>query len=319
MTIKGMPTEEILLAGNAACQGCPASVALRIAFKALGKNTIMVVIASCTSVLQSPFPSSAFDIPVLNMAFATGGAAASGVSAAVNALMKQGVFDEKPTVLVWAGDGGTYDIGIQALSGAAERNADFIYVCYNNEAYSNTGTQRSGATPYGAWTTNTVEGKKEWRKDIAQIMTSHNIPYAATVSLAYYKDAYQKFLKAKSIKGTRYIEILAPCPPGWRFSSKDMIKVSKLAVQSGMWLLYEYENGHTSYTSGTKRLIEGRAELKPVDEYMGFQGRYGHLFSEEGDERVREIQERVNGLFENLRFVYKLKQNIMDIELSQRA
>jgi pyruvate ferredoxin oxidoreductase beta subunit len=315
--LRDFTEEELLLQGNAACQGCPASVALRVAFKALGRNTLMVVIASCTSVLQSPFPESALDVPVLNMAFASGGAVASGISAAADRLVKQGVLDEKPTILVWAGDGGTYDIGIQALSGAAERSADLIYVCYNNEVYSNTGTQRSGATPYAAWTTNTVAGKQEWRKDIAQIMVAHNIPYVATCSLAYPTDIYRKFAKAKEIKGTRYIEILAPCPPGWKFPSAYTIKVSRLAVQTGMWLLYEHEEGKTTYTTGTRRIIMGQSKLKPVEEYLELQGRFRHLFQPERDEeRIKEIQARINHIFETLQFTHKMKEHIMDIELA---
>ncbi len=316
MRLKDFPEEEMFLQGSAACAGCPGSMALRVAFKALGRNTLLVVIASCTSVFQSPFPYSALDLPVLNMAFASGGAVASGVSAAVNRLVKNGTFTERPTVLVWAGDGGTYDIGIQALSGAAERNADFIYVCYNNEAYSNTGTQRSGATPYAAWTTNTVSGKQEWRKDVAQIMVAHDLPYMATASLAYPTDFFKKMQKAASIRGTKYIEILAPCPPGWKFPSDSTVKVSRLAVQTGVWLLYEYENGKTSYTAGTKRIIEGHSELVPVSEYLDLQGRFRHLFAgEEADKRVAEYQERIDGLFDNLRFASKMREHIMDLEI----
>ncbi len=316
MRLKDFPEEELFLQGSAACAGCPGSMALRVAFKALGRNTLLVVIASCTSVLQSPFPYSALDLPVLNMAFASGGAAASGVAAAVNRLVKKGVFTERPTVLVWAGDGGTYDIGIQALSGAAERNADFIYVCYNNEAYSNTGTQRSGATPYAAWTTNTISGKQEWRKDVAQIMVAHDLPYVATASLAYPTDFFKKMRKAASIRGTKYIEMLAPCPPGWKFPSDSTVKVSRLAVQAGVWLLYEYENGRTRYTAGTKRIIEGSSELVPVSEYLKLQGRFRHLFpGEEADRRVAEYQERVDGLFDNLRFASKMREHLMDLEI----
>jgi pyruvate ferredoxin oxidoreductase beta subunit len=316
MRLRDLPEEELFLQGSAACQGCPGSMALRVAFKALGRNTLMVVIASCTSVLQSPFPYSALDLPVLNMAFASGGAVASGISAAVERLTRKGVFEERPTILVWAGDGGTYDIGIQALSGAAERDADFIYVCYNNEAYSNTGTQRSGATPYAAWTTNTVTGKKEWRKDVAQIMVAHDLPYVATASLAYPMDFYQKMVKARSIKGTKYIEMLAPCPPGWKFPSDSTVKVSKLAVQTGLWLLYEYEKGKINYTGDTRRIIEEHAELKPVEEYLQLQGRFRHLFHPSRDEkRISEYQRRITNLFDALRFSYKFKEHIMDLEI----
>ncbi len=316
MRLKDFPEEELFLKGSAACAGCPGSMALRVAFKALGRNTLLVVIASCTSVLQSPFPYSALGVPVLNMAFATGGATGSGVAAAVEHLLKKGILRERPNVLVWAGDGGTYDIGIQALSGAAERGEDFIYVCYNNEAYSNTGTQRSGATPYAAWTSNTISGKREWRKDVAQIMVAHDLPYVATASLAYPTDFFNKMRKAASIRGTKYIEMLAPCPPGWKFPSDSTVRVSRLAVQTGVWLLYEHENGRTAYTAGTKRIIEGQSELLPVSEYLKAQGRFRHLFrGGEEDERVRDYQKRIDEVFDNLRFASRLRERLMDLEI----
>ncbi|MBN2026838.1 MAG: pyruvate synthase subunit beta [Actinobacteria bacterium] len=318
MRLRDFPEDEVFLQGSAACQGCPGSAALRVAFKALGRNTILAVIASCTSVFQSPFPLSALDIPTINMAFATGGAVASGITAAADRLVARGDFEEKPTVLAWAGDGGTYDIGIQALSGAAERNTDFIYVCYNNEAYSNTGTQRSGATPFAAWTTNTTKGKGEWRKDIAQIMVAHGVPYVATASLAYPTDMYNKFAKAKEIKGTRYIEIQAPCPPGWKFPSSHTIKVARMAVQSGMWMLYEHERGKTSYSAGTQRIIQGQSRRVPVEEYLEVQGRFRHLFYPQKDEeKIADIQRRIDHIFETLQFTHKMKEHIMDIELAQ--
>jgi pyruvate ferredoxin oxidoreductase beta subunit len=293
--LSDLSEEELFLAGSVACQGCPSSLALRIAFKALGRNTMLVVVASCTSVLQGSYPHSSIDLPLMNTAFATGGAAASGVSAGVKALVKKGELEEEPTVLVWAGDGGTYDIGIQSLSGAAERETDFIYVCYNNEMYSNTGTQRSGATPLGAWTTTTPGGKAQHRKDIAQIMIAHRIPYVATVSLAYPLDFYQKMLKAKEIQGTKYIEILAPCPPGWKFPPSQMIEVSRMAVQSGMWLLYEHEDGETRFTSTTKRILEGKVKRKPVKEYLERQGRFRDVLqSERGQEAEDMLEEEVS-------------------------
>lgn len=301
MRLANLTEEELFLAGSTACQGCPASLGLRIAFKALGKNTMLIVVASCTSVLQGSYPYSALNVPVMNVAFATGGASASGMVAGLRALVKRGELEEEPTVLVWAGDGGTYDIGIQSLSGAAEREENFIYVCYNNEMYSNTGTQRSGATPLGAWTTTTPGGKPQQRKDIAQIMVAHRIPYVATASLAFPLDFYQKMAKAKDIEGTKYIELLAPCPPGWKFPSDQMIRVSRLAVQTGMWLLYESENGRTRFTGATKRIVEGKLKKRPVADYLEVQGRFsGILASEAGKEAERllelEIEESIDRL-----------------------
>jgi len=302
VNFKDLPEEEIFLKGSVACQGCPSSLGLRIALKALGRNTILIVVASCTSVLQGSYPFSALNLPLMNVAFATGGASASGIAAGIKALKKRGEITEEPTVLVWAGDGGTYDIGIQSLSGAAERETDFIYVCYNNEMYSNTGTQRSGATPLGAWTTTTPAGKVQHRKDIAQIMISHRIPYVATVSLAYPLDFYQKMLRAKSIKGTRYIELLAPCPPGWKFPPSQTIEVSRMAVQSGMWLLYEHENGETRFTAATKRILDGKVKRRPVKDYLEIQGRFSNLLSSnEGKDAERKLEEEVSNSIRRLK------------------
>ncbi|MCK5257917.1 MAG: pyruvate synthase subunit beta, partial [Thermoplasmatales archaeon] len=192
MAIKNLPVEECMIPGSAACPGCPATMALRIVFKALGKNTVMVVPACCTAVIESLYPNTSFDVPVMNIAFEAAAAGASGVEAA---LRQQGKGDT--TVVAWAGDGGTYDIGIQALSGALERQTNFIYICYNNQIYSNTGVQRSGATPYGAWTTTTVGGKTEFRKEMGEIIQAHHIPYAAQACVSYPEDLYNKLKKAK--------------------------------------------------------------------------------------------------------------------------
>ena len=186
MALKDLPTEECILQGNAACPGCPATIGLRIVLKALGKNTVMVIPACCTAVIESLYPYTSFGVPVMNIAFEAAAAGASGVEAAFR---QQGKTDT--TVVAWAGDGGTYDIGIQALSGAFERQTNFIYVCYNNQIYSNTGIQRSGATPYGAWTTTTVGGKTEFRKEMGEIIQAHHPPYAAQACISYPEDLYK--------------------------------------------------------------------------------------------------------------------------------
>ena len=237
MAIKDLPTEECYLPGSASCPGCPATMALRIVYKALGKNTMMIVPACCTAVIESLHPHTSFDIPTMNIAFEAAAAGASGVEAG---LRMQGKSDT--TVVAWAGDGGTYDIGIQALSGALERQTNFIYICYNNQIYSNTGIQRSGATPYAAWTTTTVGGKTEFRKEMGEIIRAHHIPYAAQACISYPEDLYKKIMKAKKIKGPKYIEIFSPCPPGWRFSMERTVEMGILAVETGAWALYEYEN-----------------------------------------------------------------------------
>lgn len=201
-----MIESEYLLPGSAACHGCPAAMCLRVVLRALEGKAVVVVPASCSSVIMGVYPHSALNVPVFNSAFAASAAVAAGIRAGLD------FYGEEGEVVVWAGDGGTYDIGLQSLSGAAERGEDILYICYNNEMYSNTGVQRSGATPYGAWTTTTVGGKREHRKDVAEILMAHNVPYIATASAGFLNDLYKKVRKAREIKGFRYIEILAPCP-----------------------------------------------------------------------------------------------------------
>ncbi|MCD6108429.1 MAG: 3-methyl-2-oxobutanoate dehydrogenase subunit beta [Thermoplasmata archaeon] len=289
MAIKDFPIEEYVLPGSAACPGCPSTMGLRTVLKALGKNTILTIPACCTSVIQSWYPHTSFKVPILNIAFEAAAAAASGVVAALKKLGEEDV-----NVVVWAGDGGTYDIGLQALSGAIERQTNFIYICYNNQIYSNTGIQRSGATPYAAWTTTTVKGKKEFRKDMGEIILAHHPPYAATACISYPEDLYNKVKKAMGIKGPKYIEILAPCPPGWRFSMDKTVELGKLAVETGAWILYEYENGKLSFNGISKSIAEGKYKPKPVEDWLKLQGRFSHLFKPEKDEvRINAIKEHV--------------------------
>ena len=300
MAIKDIPVEECYIPGSAACPGCPATMAMRIVFKAIGKNMIMVVPACCTAVIESLHPKTSFNIPTMNIAFEAAAAGASGVEAA---LRQQGKNDT--TVVAWAGDGGTYDIGIQALSGALERNTNFIYICYNNQIYSNTGIQRSGATPYAAWTTTTVGGKTEFRKEMGEIIQAHHIPYAAQACIAYPEDLYNKVKKAKSIKGPKYIEIMAPCPPGWRFGMEKTVEMGTLAVETGAWALYEYENDKVSFNGKSKLILEGKIKRKSIEEWIRYQGRFGHLFKPKKDiKRIKEIEDHIDKLWERYRSCY---------------
>ncbi|MBN1343438.1 MAG: pyruvate synthase subunit beta [Phycisphaerae bacterium] len=271
--------KELWLKGNGTCPGCSLSLSLRWALKALGPNTCVVAPASCTNVVVGLYPRSASGVPFTNMVFAGGAAAASGIKAAMRARGHG-----ETNVLVWAGDGGTFDIGIQALSGAAERGDDVIYVCYDNEAYMNTGTQRSGGTPFGAITTTTPAGKKEHKKDLMAIMAGHHLDYLATACSAYPLDLYEKLLKAKRHRGLKFIHLLAPCPPGWRFQPRHAPKVGKLAVQTGMWILYEIEHGRMQLTGPSKRLAESDAKPKRLSEYLEIQGRFrraqGEIYQE---------------------------------------
>jgi pyruvate ferredoxin oxidoreductase beta subunit len=212
-------------------------------------------------------------------------AAASGIVAALRQRKIEDI-----TVVGWAGDGGTVDIGIQALSGAAERETDFIYICYDNEAYGNTGMQRSGATPYGAWTTTTPSGKRERKKDMPLIMAAHRIPYVATACPSYPIDLVNKLRKAKEIKGTKYIHILAPCPTGWRYDTSKTVELGRLAVQTGLWALYEVEYGKFKLNPPSDRLIE-KAKRKPIKEYFALQGRFRTLTDEDLEKIQRWVDE----------------------------
>ena len=271
--------------GNTACAGCGAAISLRLLFKALGNKVILVVPACCTSVIPGPFPYTSFAVPVQNILFEATGATASGV---VAALRQRGIKDV--TVVGWAGDGGTFDIGIQALSGAAERGTDFIYICYDNEAYGNTGVQRSGATPYGAWTTTTPSGKKERKKRITMIMAAHRIPYVATACPSYPMDFINKLRKAKEMKGTRFIHILSPCPTGWRYDTSKTIEIGRLAVQTGMWVLFEIENGKFKLNPPSSGLVD-KAKRKPVREYLKLQGRFRNLTESDIEKIQRMVDE----------------------------
>lgn len=284
VTIKELPREEYLLKGHAACAGCGPAVSLRLLLKTLGRKVILVVPACCTTVIQGPYPYTSSAVPLQNILFESAAAGASGIVAA----LKQRKIDDV-TVVSWAGDGGTVDIGIQALSGAAERGTDFIYICYDNEAYGNTGMQRSGATPYGAWTTTTPTGKRERKKDMPLIMAAHRIPYVATTCTSYPLDFVNKVRKAREIKGTKYIHLLAPCPTGWRYDTSKTIELGKLAVLSGLWALYEIEDGKFKLNSPSDRLFD-KSKRKPIKEYFALQGRFRGLSAED----VEKIQKWVD-------------------------
>ena len=272
--------------GHVACPGCGAAQSMRYVLKALGEKTIVVLPACCWSIIAGPFPYSTLNVPLYHTAFETAGAAASGIKAGLEI---QG--DTDTTVLAWAGDGGTFDIGIQALSGAAERNDDIIYVCYDNEAYMNTGIQRSSATPWGAWTTTTPvrHFKNRPKKDIMMVMAAHKIPYAATATVAYPDDIVTKVQKAKEIRGTRFLHIYSPCPPGWKTPSEIAIRLARLAVETKIFPLYEIEHGE-KYT--ITRIPKGT----PVIEYLKLQGRFKHLTKH----HMEDIQQNVNREWENL-------------------
>ncbi|MDH7509841.1 MAG: thiamine pyrophosphate-dependent enzyme [Methanolinea sp.] len=266
-----IPREEYILKCTSACAGCGDSLSLRYVLKAAGPDTVLVVPACCTSVIQGIYPNTAFNVPVYNVAFAAAAACASGMSAALRAAGK------KTNVIAYAGDGGTVDIGIQALSGAFERGTDFLYICYDNEAYGNTGMQRSGATPLGARTTTTPGGKMQPKKDLDAIVAAHRPPYMATACPSYPRDLFQKVKKALSYRGPTFIHILSPCPPGWRFSTEKTVEMGKLAVRTGMWILYEREQGKVTINGPSKAAM---VKPLPVGEYFRAQGRFKGISAE---------------------------------------
>jgi pyruvate/2-oxoacid:ferredoxin oxidoreductase beta subunit len=271
-----VPRIELLDGGHLACPGCGAPLAMRMVLKELGDRTMVVLPACCWSVIAGPYPQSSLHVPLYHTAFATGAAVASGIRAALDV---RG--DTDTTVMVWAGDGGTFDIGLQALSGAAERNEDFLYVCYDNEAYMNTGIQRSSATPRGAWTTTTPATAPEgsFKKDILAIMAAHRIPWAATAAISHPLDLLAKVRRAKAIRGTRFLHILSPCPPGWKYADELTLELSRLAVRSRVFPLLEV-------TGGVDWQLTVDEPPVPLSEYLRPQGRFRHL----DDEAVHRLQ-----------------------------
>lgn len=282
-----IPEQELVMSGHLACQGCGATLCMRYALKELGQNTILDIPACCWSVIDGPFPHTSVKVPLFHTAFETAACVASGIRAGLDILGRK-----ETNVVAWAGDGGTFDIGIQALSGAAERNDNIIYICYDNEAYMNTGIQRSSATPYGAWTTTTPvkHFKKMPKKDMMGIMAAHRIPYAATASVAYPEDFIRKVKKAKELKGTKFLHIISPCPAGWKSLPEETIKLAKLAVSTCYFPIYEIENGE-KYT--VNKVIKN---ARPVKEFLSRQGRFRHLREED----IAKIQENVIGFYNEL-------------------
>jgi len=282
-----VPTEELMDSGHLACPGCAAPLAMRLVLKALGPDTIVVMPACCWSIIAGPWPQSSLRVPVYHTAFETGAATASGIRAALDL---RG--DGDTTVMVWAGDGGTFDIGLQALSGAAERNENILYCCYDNEAYMNTGIQRSSATPWGAWTTTTPEEHPEAspKKDILAIVAAHRIPYAATATVAYPVDLLEKVQKARGIRGFRFLHILSPCPPGWKYPDEDSIELARMAVACRVFPLLEVEAGRPW------RLTMDPEPAEPIGPYLRRQGRFRHLT----DEHVAYIQREVDARWDRV-------------------
>ncbi|MCC9260905.1 MAG: pyruvate synthase subunit beta [Methanobrevibacter woesei] len=284
-----IPEEELLAPGHRGCAGCGASIGVRLALKALGKNTVAISATGCLEVMTTPYPETAWEIPWIHVAFENAGAVASGVESALRIQGKDDV-----NVVAFGGDGGTVDIGLQSLSGAMERGHNFTYICYDNEAYMNTGIQRSGATPYGASTTTSPVGKDSFgenkpKKNMPMIMAAHGIPYVATASISYPEDFMKKVKKAAEVDGPAYIHLNQPCTTGWGYPSSKTIEMGRLAVETGSWILYEIENGEFNVTYRP-------SERKPVSEYLKQQKRFRHLT----EDHIEEIQKFVDSQCEEL-------------------
>ncbi len=280
-----MPENELFTPGHTACAGCGAAIALRMVMKALGPDTIIVNATGCSEIFTSKYPQSAWRVPYIHCLFENAAPVAAGVA---KALEVSG--NDHTKVVVIAGDGATYDIGFGCLSGALERNDNMLYICYDNEAYMNTGVQRSGATPFGTNTTTSqvgskIHGKTEWKKPILDIVAAHHIPYAASTTIAYFADLDRKVKKAAGMKGARFINIHAPCVPGWGYDSALSVKLSRLAVETGMWKMCEIENG--------KETISVPPKMTPVVEYFKLQKRFKHLTPGE----IEAIQKKIDAVW----------------------
>jgi pyruvate ferredoxin oxidoreductase beta subunit len=287
--------EEYFTAGHRACVGCGEALAVRLACKAIGNNVIIANATGCMEVVSTQFPYTAWRVPWIHTLFENTAAVASGIEASLKVLKRKGRGPKSEVnVVAMGGDGGTSDIGLQSLSGALERGHDFLYICFDNEAYMNTGIQRSSATPFGASTTTSPAGKKSigqvtWKKNMPAIAAAHGIPYVATACPSYPFDLLDKVAKGVTVRGPAYVHILSVCPTGWRCAPDLSIRIGRLAVETGVFPLYEIENGKY-------KVNVSPANLKPVQDYFKGQGRFGHL----SEETIKEIQERVTREYSEL-------------------
>ncbi|MEE9418914.1 MAG: thiamine pyrophosphate-dependent enzyme [Desulfatiglandaceae bacterium] len=276
--------QEVMRSGHSACPGCGVAMGMRMVLRALGTRSVVVMVPSCVSIISGPYPNAALNVPVFHSAFEVAAPTAAGIS---NAFKVQGI-DDIP-VLAFAGDGGTFDIGLQSLSGAADRNDDFIYVCMDNEAYMNTGIQVSSATPRFAWTSTSPRGNTRQKKQIMEIMAAHRIPYAATACIGFPDDLEKKVERAKEVRGTRFLHLLSPCPTGWKMAEHMAPKSAVAAVETNIFPLYEIVDG-VQYT------ITHISKGLPVETYLSLQGRYEHL----GAEEIRSIQSEADRAWADL-------------------
>jgi pyruvate ferredoxin oxidoreductase beta subunit len=284
--------KELMSGGHRACAGCLPMTAMRQILLTAGSDTVCGCATGCVEVVTTIYPYTSWRTPFIHSAFENSAATISGAEAAFRSLRRQGKVDKDIKFIAFGGDGGTYDIGIQALSGAMERGHNMLYVCYDNEAYMNTGIQRSGGTPKGTETSTTpvgkvVPGKKEFPKPLTEIMIAHNIPYVAQATPGYPKDLSDKVEKALSIEGPAFMNVLAPCTRGWRYPMEESMEISRLAVETCFWPLFEVEHGVIRITKKPKEKV-------PVEEWLKRQGRFRHLFKEENRHILEEIQQETD-------------------------
>ena len=297
VNIMDLPEKEYIEPGTRTCAGCGLPIGYRFMLKALGPKTIVTLPACCLTILHGIYPKTPVGINAVNNTFASTAASAAGLVAGLKATGR-----EDFTVVAMAGDGGTFDMGIQALSGAAERQTNFIYVCYDNEAYMNTGVQRSSATPTGALTTTTaVIPKEQPKKDFIKIMEAHHPAYLATTCSSYPADLYEKFAKAKDITGTKFIHMAIPCPTGWGYATKDTVKIGKLAVEAGIVVLYEVDHGVLRLT-GKSLSMAKNGRKAPVEEYLKMQSRFKKMTPEHVADFQHQIDERWDDLLKRAIF-----------------
>lgn len=306
-TIKDIAEKpDLLVSGHRACAGCASATVLRLIMKATRGKTIVTNATGCMEVSSTIYPYTSWATPWLHTAFETAGSNASGIEAALKILRKKGrIKDEHVDIIAFAGDGGTYDIGIQALSGAVERGHDFLFVLYDNEAYMNTGIQRSGGTPLGASTTTSqagtsVPGKLEKKKPIAEIMVAHDMPYVATAAPYYWKDLITKARKGIEVDGPAFLHAFAPCPRGWRSDSSKSIELSRLAVETCVFPLWEAVNSEYQLSTPSKVIALAPQKKKPVKEYLQVQGRFRHLFTPKNEKIIEEIQRQTDEKWKRL-------------------
>lgn len=290
---------ERLAGGHRLCAGCGASIAARQVLLGAGEHPLVVGCATgCLEVATTIYPYTAWKVPFIHNAFENVAATISGVETAYRAFKKKGEINKEIKFVAFGGDGGTYDIGIQSLSGMLERGHNIVYVCYNNEAYMNTGIQRSGATPYGASTTTAPAGKVQpgkiqFRKDLTAIVAAHHIPYAAQATISHWNDLITKSQKAFAVEGPAFINVLCPCPRGWRFKADQVVEIARLAVETCFWPLYEVENGKWKITYKPR-------EIRPLTDWTDRQGRFQHLRQPQNKHILEELQERTNQNWQDL-------------------